>query len=137
MNTDSHKVAILVPNYFTPLNLDHVLSHLPEVDSIDVISSESRKVKSWDKTENTFHNIVLYDNELKRLSALEYDSLMIHEDLINVPREDVQPETVHFINKFMGRKKPIMVLCQDQWTVVTGNKKNAFSSENIVKISAA
>ncbi len=137
MQGDSNKIAILVSNYFKPFQFDDALKSLPNVSNVDIISSETGKIKSWDKTEKKYHTLVLYKNEIHKVSPLDYNTIIIHKDLINGQSSNI--ETVSFINQFMGRMKPIVAICQNEWTVITGNKLDrAFdiASGHKIKVSA-
>lgn len=124
MQRDSSKIAILVPNYFTPFQFEDALKTLPNAGNVDIISSESGKIKSWDKTEKEYHAIVLYKNELSMVSPLDYSAIIIHEDLINTDAEHISKEAITFINLFMGRMKPIVAACQNEWTIITAPGSN-------------
>ncbi len=120
MQTDSNKIAILVPNYFTTFQFDDALKTLPNAGNVDIISSETGKIKSWDKTEKEYHTIVLYKNEIRLVSSLDYSAIIVHEDLTGDDSKYINKEIVSFINLFMGRMKPIVVACQNKWTIITG-----------------
>ena len=122
MYTESNKIAILVSNYFTAFQFDNALRALSNIGHIDVISSETGKIKSWDKTAKEYHTVMLYKNEICNVSPLDYTTIIVHEDLINNHSNSINKETVTFINTFMGRMKPIVAICQNEWTVITGTK---------------
>jgi hypothetical protein len=124
MQRDSNKIAILVPNYFTTFQFDDALKALPNVGNVDVISSESGKIKSWDKTEKEYHTVVLYKNEIRLVSPLDYSTIIVHEDLFNEDSRYINKETISFINLFMGRMKPIVAACQKEWTIISGSGSN-------------
>lgn len=139
MQRDSNKIAILVSNYFKPFQFDEALKNLPNVSNVDIISSETGKIKSWDKTEKEYHSVVLYKNEIYKVRPMDYSTIIIHKDLIN--GQSTNNETVSFINQFMGRMKPIVAICQNEWTIITGHKLDkAFdvmtTSDHMFKISA-
>ncbi|MDF2455375.1 MAG: putative cysteine protease YraA [Cytophagaceae bacterium] len=141
MQLESNKVAILVSNYFKEFQFDDALKTLSNVGNIDIISSDSGKIKSWDKSEKEYHSIVLYKNEIQKINAMDYNTIIIHEDLVNTTSQYVNTDTVSFINKFMGRMKPIVAVCQNEWTIITGSRiSKGFDvltqSENPFKISA-
>ncbi len=141
MQLESNKVAILVSNYFKEFQFDDALKTLSNVGNIDIISSDSGKIKSWDKSEKEYHTIVLYKNEIQKINAMDYNTIIVHEDLVNSASNYVNTDTVSFINKFMGRMKPIVAVCQNEWTIITGSRLSkgldvVTQSENPFKISA-
>lgn len=139
MHRDSSKIAILVPNYFTTFQFDDALKTLSNVGNVDIISSESGKIKSWDKTEKEYHTIVLYKNEMRMVSPLDYSAIIVHEDLINTDSKYLNKETISFVNLFMGRMKPIVAACQNEWTIITSpglNKSVELEALDKFKISA-
>jgi len=140
MQRDSSKIAILVPNYFTTFQFEDALKTLPNAGNVDIISSESGKIKSWDKTEKEYHTIVLYKNEIRMVSPLDYSAIIVHEDLINTDAKFISKETISFINLFMGRMKPIVAACQNEWTIITspGFNKTVETApmDKLFKISA-
>ena len=83
MQNESNKVAIIVKNYFTEFQFDDALKNLSNVGHVDIISSDSGKIKSWDKSEKEYHTVVLYKNEIQRISAMDYNTIIVHEDIIN------------------------------------------------------
>lgn len=140
MQSNYSKIAILVPNHFSTFQFDDVLNMLPRVGNVDIISSDSGKIKSWDKSEKEYHTIVLYKNEMRMVSPLDYSTIIVHEDLFTANVECINNETVSFINVFMGRMKPIVASCQNEWTIIAGsgvNKVlNAVPLTKLFKISA-
>jgi len=140
MQIDSNKIAILVPNHFQAFQFDNAFKNLPRIGNIDVISSESGKIKSWDKTEKEYHTVVLYKNKISQVNPLDYTTIIVHEDLISTQSTNIHPETVSFINIFMGRMKPIVAVCQNEWTIIIGSKLektlDITTLENSIKISA-
>ena len=130
MQKDSNKIAILVSNYFKSFQFDEALKNLPNVSNVDVISSETGKIKSWDKTEKEYHTVVLYTNNLHEVRPMNYGTIIIHKDLMN--GQSCNKETVSFINQFMGRLKPIVAVCQNEWTIISGSKiDKAFDLTNV------
>lgn len=122
MQLESNKVAILVNNYFKEFQFEDALKTLSNVGNVDIISSDSGKIKSWDKTEKDYHTVVLYKNEIHKINAMDYNTIIVHEDLVNSASQHVNSDTVSFINKFMGRMKPIVAVCQNEWTIITGSR---------------
>jgi len=141
MQNESNKVAIIVRNYFTEFQFDEALKNLSNVGHVDIISSDSGKIKSWDKSEKEYHTVVLYKNEINKISAMDYKTIIVHEDIIHDASKYVNVDTVSFINQFMGRMKPIIAACQNEWTIITGTRVGkafdiATRAENPFKISA-
>ncbi len=137
---DSNKIAIIVPNHFQSFQFDDAVKNLPRIGNIDIISSESGKIKSWDKMEKEYHTVVLYKNKISEVNPLDYTTIIVHEMLIGEQSIYFPAETISFINRFMGRMKPIVAVCQNHWTVIIGSKLDkAFdhtSLESRFKISA-
>jgi putative intracellular protease/amidase len=122
MHKESNNIAILVSNYFTAFQFDNALRTLSNIGHVDIISSETGKIKSWDKTAKEYHTVVLYKNKICKVNPLDYTTIIVHEDLINDRSAYVNKETISFINTFMGRMKPIIAICQNEWTVITSTK---------------
>jgi len=122
MEKELSKIAILIPNYFVASSFDKPLRTLANVGSIDVISSESGKIKTWDNTMKEYYDLSLYKSDIHAISAMEYNAIIVHEELLNGMAENVSKEIVSFINKFMGRRKPIVAVCQNEWTIIASTK---------------
>lgn len=122
MQKEPSKIAILISNYFEASSFEEPLKTLANIGCIDVISSESGKIKTWDKTMKEYYELSLYKSDIRTLNAMEYNTIIVHEKLLNGITEILNNEVVAFINKFMGRKKPIVAVCQKQWTIIASTK---------------
>jgi hypothetical protein len=119
MSTILNNVAILLPSYFLISHFEEPLKLLVNIGSIDVISSQSGKVKNWDHTKKEYYGIHLYKSDIYEVNPMNYNTLLVHETLFYETITQASKEIISFINVFMGRKKPIVVVCKKEWTIIT------------------
>lgn len=82
MQRGCKKIAVLVSNHFTQLNFDNAIKNISNVGHIDVISSDTGKVRSWDKKKE-YYGSSLFTDELTTINPLDYSAIIVYANLLD------------------------------------------------------
>lgn len=120
---ENKKVAILADNGFEELELKSPKEYLlAEGVSVDVVSPQKDKIKSWDFTD--WGPDYSVDVELKDANPDDYDALVLPGGVINPDSLRINPEAIQFIDAFVKAGKPVAAICHGPWTLIeTGELK--------------
>ena len=131
---EGKKIAVLVTDGFELSELTEPVKAIREAGgAVDIISPESKKVKSWNK--DKWGMKFTADKLLEDASPDEYDGLLLPGGVMNPDQLRKNEEAVDFVKGFFenGHQKPVAAICHGPWTlinagVVKGRSMTAYAS---------
>jgi protease I len=119
-NTNQKRVAILTENGFEEVELTSPKKAMEDAGmKVDIVSSESGKVKAWDHDHWSIELPV--DVNLSEANIDDYDALMIPGGVINPDKMRINTVYVNFAKEFMQSGKPVAAICHGpQLLIETG-----------------
>lgn len=126
------KVAILATNGFEESELKSPKEAMEkEGFQVDIISTESGKIKAWDS--GNWSNEYEVTHTVDKVSAEDYNALMLPGGVINPDNLRRSEDALNFVRDFFKQKKPVAAICHAPWTlisaeVVKGRKMTSFHS---------
>ncbi len=126
------RVAILATNGFEESELKSPKEAMEkEGFQVDIVSTESGKIKAWDNGNwSEDYNV---DHTVEEVSASDYNALVLPGGVINPDYLRRSDKAVGFVKDFFKQKKPVAAICHGPWTlieaeVVKGRKMTSFHS---------
>lgn len=126
------RIAILATHGFEEIELTSPKEAMErEGFKVDIVSTESGKIKAWDKT--NWSKEYKVDYTLEEISADDYDALMLPGGVINPDKLRRSETALKFVRHFFDSKKPVAAICHAPWTlisagVVEGRTMTSFKS---------
>lgn len=126
------RIAILATNGFEEIELTSPKEAMEkEGFQVDIVSTESGKIKAWDKTNWSKEYDV--DYTLDQVKPGDYNALMLPGGVMNPDKLRRSEKALEFVREFFKQKKPVAAICHASWTlidaeVVKGRKLTSFSS---------
>lgn len=126
------RIAILATNGFEESELKSPKEAMEkEGFQVDIVSTESGKIKSWDEDDwGKEYNV---DYTLDQVSSSDYNALVLPGGVINPDHLRRSEDALKFVRDFFDQKKPVAAICHAPWTlisadVVKGRKMTSFHS---------
>ncbi len=126
------RIAILATNGFEESELISPKEAMEkEGFQVDIVSTESGKIKSWDKDNwGKEYNV---DYTLSEVSSKDYNALVLPGGVINPDQLRRSDKALTFVRDFFNEKKPVAAICHAPWIlisadVVKGRKMTSFHS---------
>lgn len=126
------RIAILATNGFEEIELTSPKEAMEkEGFQVDIVSTESGKIKAWDKTNWSKEYDV--DYTLNQVTAGDYNALMLPGGVLNPDTLRRSEKALEFVREFFKQHKPVAAICHAPWIlinaeVVKGRKLTSFSS---------
>lgn len=126
------RIAILATNGFEESELKSPKEAMEkEGFQVDIVSTESGKIKSWD--EDNWGKEYDVDYTLNEVSSKDYNALVLPGGVINPDHLRRSDKALTFVREFFEQKKPVAAICHASWTlisadVVRGRKMTSFHS---------
>ncbi|MDQ2719016.1 MAG: type 1 glutamine amidotransferase [Bacteroidota bacterium] len=131
-NTNQKRVAIITENGFEEVELTSPKKAMEDAGiKVDIISSESGKVKAWNHDHWSIELPV--DLKLSDTNVDDYDALMIPGGVINPDKMRIDSDYVNFAKDFMESGKLVAAICHGPQLLIEtgllrGKKMTSFSS---------
>lgn len=98
---------------------------------VDIISLKPGKIKAWDH--GNWSNEYQVDNTLDKVTAKDYDALVLPGGVINPDKLRTNEDALNFVKDFFDQSKPVAAICHGPWTlinadVVKGKNLTSFNS---------
>ncbi|HSP40189.1 MAG TPA: type 1 glutamine amidotransferase domain-containing protein [Gillisia sp.] len=126
------RIAILATNGFEESELKSPKEAMEkEGFQVDIVSTESGKIKSWDTDDwGKEYNV---DYTLDQVTSKDYNALVLPGGVINPDQLRRSDKALSFVREFFDQKKPVAAICHAPWTlisaeVVKGRKMTSFHS---------
>ena len=126
------RIAILATNGFEESELKSPKEAMEkEGFQVDIVSTESGKIKSWDTDDwGKAYNV---DYTLDQVTSKDYNALVLPGGVINPDQLRRSDKALSFVREFFDQKKPVAAICHAPWTlisaeVVKGRKMTSFHS---------
>lgn len=126
------RIAILATNGFEESELQSPKEAMEkEGFQVDIVSTESGKIKSWDKDD--WGKEYKVDYTLNEVSSADYNALVLPGGVINPDHLRRSEDALSFVRDFFQQQKPVAAICHAPWTlisadVVKGRKMTSFHS---------
>ncbi|MFO8147261.1 MAG: type 1 glutamine amidotransferase domain-containing protein [Bacteroidota bacterium] len=126
------RIAILATNGFEEIELTSPKEAMEkEGFQVDIVSTESGKIKAWDKTDWSKEYDV--DYTLNQVAAGDYNALMLPGGVLNPDKLRRSEKALEFVREFFKQHKPVAAICHAPWIlidaeVVKGRKLTSFIS---------
>ncbi len=126
------RIAILATDGFEEIELTSPMEAMEnEGFQVDIVSTESGKIKAWDKTNWSREYEVNYT--LDQVTAGDYNALMLPGGVINPDKMRRSEKALDFVREFFKQHKPVAAICHApsiliSAEVVKGRKLTSFSS---------
>jgi protease I len=132
MQLENKKIAILATNGFEQSELEVPRDKLKAAGAtVDIISLQAGEIKGWDKKD--WGRPVKVDKTLGRVSAADYDAIVLPGGQINPDLLRVEPKAISFIKDFFNQKKIVAAVCHAPWLLIEagiakGRKMTSYKS---------
>ncbi|MDX1462280.1 MAG: type 1 glutamine amidotransferase domain-containing protein, partial [Marinirhabdus sp.] len=98
---------------------------------VDIVSENIGSIKAW--SDGNWSNQYSVDKTLDKVSASEYNALVLPGGVINPDKLRRNEEALLFVRDFFKQEKPVAAICHAPWTlisagVVKGRKMTSFES---------
>jgi len=129
---ENKKIAILATNGFEQSELEVPRDKLKAAGAtVDIISLQAGEIKGWDKKD--WGRPVKVDKTLGRVSAADYDAIVLPGGQINPDLLRVEPKAISFIKDFFNQKKIVAAVCHAPWLLIEagiakGRKMTSYKS---------
>lgn len=126
------RIAILATDGFEEIELTSPKEAMEkEGFQVDIVSTESGKIKAWDKTNWSKEYDVNYT--LDQVTAGDYNALMLPGGVLNPDKMRRSEKALDFVREFFKQHKPVAAICHAPQIlinagVVKGRKLTSFSS---------
>ena len=126
------RVAILATNGFEESELKSPKEAMEkEGFKVDIVSTESGKIKAWDS--GNWSNEYNVDHTLEEVSANDYNALVLPGGVINPDHLRRSEKALSFVRDFFEQHNPVAAICHAPWTlisagVVEGRRMTSFHS---------
>lgn len=126
------RIAILATDGFEEIELTSPKEAMEKQGfQVDILSTESGKIKAWDKTNWSKEYDV--DYTIEEVTAKDYNALMLPGGVLNPDKLRRSEKALEFVREFFKQKKPVAAICHAPWIlisaeVVKGRKLTSFSS---------
>ena len=126
------RIAILATDGFEEIELTSPKEAMEkEGFQVDIVSTESGKIKAWDKTNWSKEYDVNYT--LDQVTARDYNALMLPGGVLNPDKMRRSEKALDFVREFFKQHKPVAAICHAPQIlinagVVKGRKLTSFSS---------
>jgi protease I len=132
MQLENKKIAILATNGFEQSELEVPRDKLKAAGAtVDIISLQAGEIKGWNKKD--WGRPVKVDKTLGRVSAADYDAIVLPGGQINPDLLRVEPKAISFIKDFFNQKKIVAAVCHAPWLLIEagiakGRKMTSYKS---------
>lgn len=117
MDIKGKKIAILATHGFEQSELEVPLRRLKEAGAeVHVVAPEPGEIKGW--AEKDWGRPVKVDLALDRVSADDYDALVLPGGQINPDLLRVNPKAIALIKAFYGQGKVVAAICHAPWLLI-------------------
>lgn len=126
------RIAILATNGFEESELTSPKDAMEkEGFQVDIVSTESGKIKAWDS--GNWSKEYKVDYTLDQVSSKDYNALVLPGGVINPDYLRRSDKALKFVREFFDQSKPVAAICHGPWTlisaeVVKGRKMTSFHS---------
>jgi len=86
---------------------------------VDVISLNPGKIKAWNH--GNWSNEYNVDNTLDKVTAKDYDALVLPGGVINPDKLRRSEEALNFVKDFFDQSKPVAAICHGPWTLISAD----------------
>lgn len=120
---NNKKVAVLVTDGFEESEFTVPVKALKDAGAtVDVISLEKGKVRSW--TKKNWGAEYDVDKTVDEVNAQDYDALLLPGGVMNPDKLRTNTDAVSFVGGFFEDSKPVAAICHGPWTLIeTGELK--------------
>lgn len=126
------RIAILATNGFEESELKSPKEAMEnEGFQVDIVSTESGKIKAWDN--GNWSNEYEVNYTLDQVKADDYNALMLPGGVINPDKLRRSEKALDFVRDFFTQHKPVAAICHAPWIfisaeVVKGRTMTSFNS---------
>ncbi|MES2701368.1 MAG: type 1 glutamine amidotransferase domain-containing protein [Bacteroidota bacterium] len=111
------RVAILSEDGFEECELTSPKEALERAGAIvDIISTHTGKIKSWDK--NHWGHEVTVDKDLSEAVPEDYDALILPGGVMNPDKLRQNKNAISFVKRFINAGKPVAAICHGPQTLI-------------------
>lgn len=112
------RIAILATNGFEESELKSPKEAMEkEGFQVDIVSTESGKIKAWDS--GNWSNEYTVDHTLEEVSAQDYNALVLPGGVINPDYLRRSEKALDFVRDFFKQHKPVAAICHAPWTLIS------------------
>jgi len=86
---------------------------------VDIISLKPGKIKAWNQ--GNWSKEYKVDNTLNKVSAKDYDALVLPGGVINPDKLRRSEEALNFVKDFFDQNKPVAAICHGPWTLISAD----------------
>jgi len=86
---------------------------------VDIISLRPGKIKAWNQ--GNWSKEYKVDNTLDKVSAKDYDALVLPGGVINPDKLRRSEEALNFVKDFFDQNKPVAAICHGPWTLISAD----------------
>jgi protease I len=132
MELSGKRIAILATNGFEQSELEVPRDSLKEAGAtVEVVSLQAGEIKGWDKKD--WGRPVKVDKTLDRVSAADYDAIVLPGGQINPDLLRVEPKALQLIKDIFNAKKVVAAVCHAPWLLIEtgiakGRRMTSFKS---------
>jgi protease I len=132
MELNGKKIAILATNGFEQSELEVPRDRLKKAGAtVEVISLAPGEIKGWDKKD--WGRPVKVDKTLDRVSASDYDAIVLPGGQINPDLLRVEQKALKLIKDIFDAKKVVAAVCHAPWLLIEtgiakGRKMTSYKS---------
>src|ERR1700694_232096 len=117
MKLDEKKIAILATHGFEQWELEVPRDKLKAAGAtVHIVSLEQGEIKGWDKKD--WGRAVKVDKTLSRVSADEYDAIVLPGGQINPDFLRVEPKALALIKDIFNQKKIVAAVRHAPWLLI-------------------
>ncbi|MGB6663173.1 MAG: DJ-1/PfpI family protein, partial [Xanthobacteraceae bacterium] len=117
MELSGKKIAILATNGFEQSELEVPRDTLKKAGAtVEIVSLAAGEIKGWDKKD--WGRPVKVDKTLDRVSANDYDAIVLPGGQINPDLLRVEEKALKFIKAIFDAKKVVAAICHAPWLLV-------------------
>lgn len=112
------KIAILATDGFEESELKSPKEAMEkEGFKVDIISLNPGKIKAWNR--GNWSNEYEVDNTLDKVTAKDYDALVLPGGVINPDKLRRSEAALNFVKDFFIQDKPVAAICHGSWTLIS------------------
>jgi len=86
---------------------------------VDIISLNPGKIKAWNH--GNWSNEYKVDNTLDKVTAKDYDALVLPGGVINPDNLRRSEEALNFVKDFFDQNKPVAAICHGPWILINAD----------------